>query len=119
MGTAVGVSAPTSQSLTGFLTERVPSGIDGAVIGVLIGAPLGLIVGSEISAGREYVFNRVGSAGHDTTIVIDWEDFISETTTSVTFRWEGKEQIVPKPATEIHIQGKKVRLLLPRSYLRR
>ena len=118
LGLVVGGSQPTSHDLGGAIVGTAQTAYGGA-LGVLIGAPLGLLVGSQISAGETYVFNRPGSGRGDTAIVINREDLTGETGSSVTFRWAGKGQIVPKIVAVIQKEEKTVRITLPREYLRR
>jgi len=120
IGMQVGGTTPTPQTVEGKFVETYVNSMAGGYVGVLIGAPIGLAVGGIASAGSTYLFNaRGGGAGGDTLITVNRQDFVRETETSVTFRWEGKERMVPKNAVKIYPQGEVVRIIIPRVYIRR
>ncbi len=121
IGYLIGESSSNPNSVEGVLIGAIVNGPSDAIIGGAIGAPVGLVVGGLLSAGSAYVFNTRGggNASPDTTIIIDREDIISQTDNSVTFLWGGKERRVSKNIAMISSEGKKVRIVLPRSYVHR
>ncbi len=121
VGAVIGESSSDLNTVEGVLKGTIVNGPSGAIFGGAIGAPVGLAVGGLLSAGSAYVFNTRGggNASPDTTIIIDREDIVSQTDTSVTFRWGGKERRVSKNIAMISSEGKKVRIVLPRAYVHR
>lgn len=119
VGGSIGASAPVSNDLGGIWFEGPTNMAVGMLAGGAIGAAVGLIVGSELSAGSNYIFNTPGNASLDTTIIIGREDFLGETATSVTFRWQGKERTVSKSVAMIYPQGELVRIVLIRGHINR
>ena len=122
LGGAIGAVSVEPHNTAEVIYQPVINSMQGAEIGVLIGAPVGLAIGGVISAGARFTFNEWGTgrnAGLDSTIVIDREDFTGETTSSITFRWQGKERSVSKEVARIYPQGKKIRIVLPLAYIHR
>ena len=121
IGDVIGESSSNLNTAEGVFMAVVGNGLNGAIVGGAIGAPVGLAIGSLMSAGSAFVFNARGggNASPDTTIIIAREDLISQTDASVTFRWGGKERRVSKNIAMISPEGKSIRIVLPRAYIRR
>jgi hypothetical protein len=121
IGDIIGESSSNLNTAEGVFMAAVANGPNGAIVGGAIGAPVGLAIGSLMSAGSAFVFNARGggNASPDTTIIIAREDLISQTDTSVSFRWGGKERRVSKNIAMISPEGKSIRIVLPRAYIRR
>jgi hypothetical protein len=117
IGGLVGVSEPTSNNVVGAIIEPVANSVNGAIVGAAIGAPVGLLVGSALTPGRKYIFHRETGVAATITLVIGREDLVSETETSVTFRYQGKNRTAPKTIADVSREGNRVRIVLPRAYI--
>ena len=121
IGSMIGVSQPVPNNLAGGF-EAIGNTAEGGIYGALLGAPIGLIIGGELSAGKEYVFNtheQIRRVQIDTTIVIGRNDFLSQSTTSITFLWGGRERTVPISVIKVTRRGEQISIGLPRAYLYR